>query len=99
MLDLRGVDDVLSVVGELDVGRGSGPLAVAAGVASVLGDGCQGSSVVGQRSDGAVGVGAVSGVGVSGGVRGLQVCYLGGVDHATVMREGSGAVLQKTWRK
>lgn len=93
MLDLRGVDDVLSVVGELDVSRGAGPLAVAGGVASVLGNGGQGGSVVSQRSDRSVSVGTVSGVGVSGGVSGLQVSYLGSVNHATVMCEGSGTVL------
>lgn len=55
---------------------------------------------VGERREGAVTVrgGGVSG-GVGGDVGGLQVGYLRGVNHAAVVRQGSRAVFDQTWRR
>lgn len=95
VLDLRGVDHVLAVVRELDVRRGAGPLAVAGGVV-------RGGSVVRGRGGrgvvgGGQGVRAVGRVLQGGEVGGLQVGNLRGVDHATVVGQGSGAVFVETW--
>lgn len=100
---------VLAVVGELDVGRGSVPLAVTRGVPGGRGvretgvsQTTMGQTGVGQTGVGETGVSVTGGVramegcGVGGGVLGLQVGDLGGVDDATVVGEGSGAVFMKS---
>lgn len=95
VLHLRGVYDVLSVVGELDVGRRAGPLAVTSGVASSVSEGC---GVRQWRDSPRVGTVGGAGVGSSmcSNVRGLQVSNLGGVDHTTVMGQGSGTIFKET---
>lgn len=87
VLNLRGVDHVLAVVAQLDVGLGTGPFAVSGGVASAVGEGCGGVSKGGVGPS--VGERSVRGSGVRGGVRGnvrgFKVGNLGGVDHTAVM--------------
>ena len=101
VLYLRGVYDVLSIVGELDVSLGSVPLAVADSVSSAVS--CARAvarTVPGAEASTDAGVAAVRGLGGGGGVRGdvsgLQVGDLGGVNDASVVGEGSGAVFHET---
>lgn len=97
VLDLGRVDHVLAVVGELDVCGWAVPFAVAAGVATGVAavrgpfDGERGGHVarVAERR-------AVVCVRVRCQVRGLQVRHLGRVNHAAVVRQRGGAVLDET---
>lgn len=100
VLYLRGVYNVLTVVSELNLGLGAGPFAVTCGVTRAVSEG----TGVSERSKGcAVSEGPVSSTGVSGSVgsdvSGLKVGHLGCVNNAAVVRQGSGAVLQKTCDK
>lgn len=51
---------------------------------------------MGQATVSAMGCASV-GRAVGCDVGGLEVGHLGGVHHATVVRQGGGAVFQKTW--
>lgn len=97
VLYLGRVDDVLSVVGELNVSLRASPLAVARGVSRAVSE----STGVAEGSDGAVrSVRGVSvSVGVRGDVSGLKVGHLGCVDHAAVVSERRGTVLDETCGK
>lgn len=99
VLDLRGVNHVLSIVSQLNVSWGTGPFSVvsvvSAGVSSLVSDGtCVRGGVV--ETDGRASVGG--GV-VGGGVGCFKVGYLGGVNDATIVSQGSGAVFVETCRR